>query len=86
MTPMSPPPEKFRLRPLVWVGLTIALLGSAPLLSIIAASKIGVLDDPNPNPVGFGILAACTLWPGVAVAVVGVVLSVLDFRRSRRGP
>ncbi len=84
MTPMPGPSPSFRLRPLVWVGLTIAVVGSAPLLSVIAASKIGVLDDPNPNPVGFGILAACTFWPGIAVAVIGVVLSVIDFRRSRR--
>ncbi len=81
---MPPTDPRFRLRPLVWVGLVIALVGSAPLLSVIAASKIGVLDDPNPNPVGFGILAACTFWPGIAAAVVGAVLSVLDYRRSRR--
>ncbi len=80
---MPSPDPRFRLRPLVWVGLVIAAVGSAPLLSMIAASKIGVIDDPNPNPVGFGILAALTFWPGIAAAVVGVVLSVLDFRRSR---
>ena len=84
MTPMPPAP-RFRIRPLVWVGLTTAIVGSAPLLSVIAASKIGILDDPNPNPVGFGILAACTFWPGIATAVVGAVMSVLDFRRSRSG-
>jgi hypothetical protein len=66
--------------------LITAVLGSAPLLSIIAASKIGVLDDPNPNPVGFGILAACTFWPGIALAVIGVVLSALDYRRDRSRP
>jgi len=81
---MPPSAPRFRLRPLVWVGLITALVGSAPLLSIIAASKIGVMDDPNPNPVGFGILAACTFWPGLAVAAVGTVLSVLDYRRSRK--
>lgn len=80
---MSPSPPWFRLRPLVWIGLVTAAVGSAPLLSVIEASKIGVIDDPNPNPVGFGILAACTFWPGIAAAGIGVVLSVLDFRRSR---
>ena len=83
---MPPPNQRFRLRPLVWVGLAIAVVGSAPLLSVIAASKIGVLDDPNPNPVGFGILAACTFWPGIAVAGIGAVLSALDFRRDRSRP
>jgi len=56
------------------------------LLSVIAAAKIGVLDDPNPNPVGLGILAACTFWPGLATAGVGVALSALDYRRSRSRP
>ncbi|MEI6252317.1 MAG: hypothetical protein WCP30_05880 [Mycobacteriaceae bacterium] len=67
------------------MGLATAFLGSAPLLSVIAAAKIGVLDDPNPNPVGLGILAACTFWPGIVLAGVGAALSALDFRRSRRG-
>ena len=80
---MSPSEPRFRLRPLVWVGLATEVLGSAPLLSVIAAAKIGVLDDPNPNPVGLGILAACTFWPGLALAGVGAVLSALDFRRNR---
>lgn len=84
MDPANVPP-RFHLRPLVWMGLVVAAVGSAPLLSMIAASKIGVIDDPNPNPVGFGILAACTFWPGIAAAVVGLVLSVLDYRRNRRG-
>lgn len=86
MMPMRPDSPRFRLRPLVWVGLVTAAVGSAPLLSMIAASKIGVIDDPNPNPVGFGILAACTFWPGIAAAVIGVVLSVLDTVRGRSRP
>lgn len=81
---MPPDSPRFRPRPLVWVGLTTALVGSAPLVSVIAAAKIGVIDDPNPNPVGLGILAACTFWPGLALAATGLMLSVLDFRRSRR--
>ena len=73
--------QGFRLRPLVWVGLAVSAVGSAPLLAVIAASKIGVLHDPNPNPVGLGILAAITFWPGIAVAAVGAVWSMIDWRR-----
>lgn len=80
---MSASEPRFRPRPLVWAGLATAVLGSAPLLSVIAAAKIGVLDDPNPNPVGLGILAACTFWPGIALAGVGVWLSALEYRRNR---
>lgn len=76
-------PQRFRVRPLTWAGLLIAALGSAPLLAVIAAAKIGLMDDPNPNPVGFGILAACTFWPGLALAGVGAVWSALDCRRRR---
>ena len=76
-------PSTFRFRPLVWVGVAISAVGSAPLLAVIAASKIGVMDDPNPNPVGLGILAACTFWPGLALAAVGLVLSAVDWRRRR---
>jgi hypothetical protein len=67
------------------VGLVIAAVGSAPLVAVIAASKIGWLDDPNPNPVGWGILAACTFWPGIALAVAGAVWSAVDVRRHRSG-
>jgi hypothetical protein len=38
------------------VGLTILLLGAAPLVGIILAAKVGVYPDPNPNPVGAGML------------------------------
>ena len=41
-----------------WVrtGLTLLLLGSAPLVAIIAAAKVGLWPDPNPNPIGPGML------------------------------
>lgn len=72
--------RRFRPGPLVWVGLATAVLGSAPLLAVILAAKVGWLDDPNPNPVGLGILAACTFWPGIAIAAVGLAWSLLRGR------
>ena len=83
---MSTPRHRPRLRPLTWAGLAIAATGSAPLLAVIAAAKIGWLDDPNPNPVGLGILAALTFWPGLALAGVGAAWSVLDVLRERSRP
>ncbi|MBU3751067.1 MAG: hypothetical protein FGM52_11570 [Mycobacterium sp.] len=77
--------RRLRVRPVTWVGLVIAAVGSAPLLAVIAASKIGWLEDPNPNPVGLGILAALTFWPGLALAGAGLVWSVIDARRGRPG-
>lgn len=65
---------------LVRLGAAILLVGSGPLLVIIALAKLGVTSDPNPNPVGFGILAMLTFWPGVLAVLVGLVLA-----RVRRG-
>lgn len=70
---------------MVWVGLATSFFGAAPLLSVILAAKLGWLHDRNPNPVGLGILTALTFWPGLAVAAVGVVLTVADWRRERSG-
>lgn len=83
---MSTPRRRSRLRPLTWAGLAIAAIGSAPLLVVIATARIGWLDDPNPNPVGLGILAALTFWPGIALAGVGAVWSIRDSLRERSRP
>jgi hypothetical protein len=41
-----------------WVrtGLVLLFLGAAPLVAIILAAKVGLWPDPNPNPVGPGLL------------------------------
>lgn len=80
---MTEPQRGFRVRPLTWAGLAIAAVGAAPLLSVILAAKVGWMDDSNPNPVGLGILAAVTFWPGLALAGVGVAWSVADVVRGR---
>ena len=56
------------------LGIVLLLLGSGPLLVTIALAKLGVTADPNPNPVGFGILAMLTFWPSIVMIVVGFVL------------
>jgi len=58
---------------LVRVGLVMFLVGSGPLLFIIIAADVGLWPDPNPNPVGFGILAGLTFWPSLICIVIGVV-------------
>ena len=64
----------------VWVriGLVIFFLGSGPLLFIIVAAAVGLWPDPNPNPVGPGILCGLTFWPAIICVVIGVRV------RSRR--
>jgi hypothetical protein len=58
---------------LVRVGLVLLLLGTGPLLFIIAAAAVGLWPDPDPNPIGPGLLAAVTFWPAVICIAVGVV-------------
>jgi len=63
---------------LFWIGVALLVLGSGPLLLVIAASSLGLLSDPNPNPVGPGLLFFFTFWPGVVLTIFGLL------RRRRR--
>ena len=58
-----------------WVrtGVALLVLGSGPLLFIIAAAAIGLWPDPNPNPIGPGLLFFFTFWPAVICILIGVV-------------
>jgi hypothetical protein len=56
----------------VW-GMGLLVLGSGPLLAIIAAASMGLTKDPNPNPIGPGLLAALTFWPSIIMIVVGAI-------------
>ncbi|HEY1638562.1 MAG TPA: hypothetical protein VGF62_08570 [Rhizomicrobium sp.] len=62
---------------LFWLGLVVFLLGEAPLLVIVIAAQLGLWPDPNPNPIGPGLLSFVTFWPGL-------VLMLLGFLRRRR--
>jgi hypothetical protein len=58
-----------------WVkfGLVFLLVGAAPLLFIIVAAAIGLWPDPNPNPIGPGLLFFFTFWPAIICILIGVV-------------
>jgi hypothetical protein len=56
---------------LVRAGLVLFVLGCGPLLAIIGLAAVGLWPDPNPNPVGPGMLAFLTFWPSVICLVVG---------------
>jgi hypothetical protein len=53
------------------VGLTLIVLGWGPLIGIVLFSSIGLWPDPNPNPVGPGLLFFVTFWPAVFCLAVG---------------
>jgi hypothetical protein len=67
----------------VRIGLVLLVLGTGPLLAVIGAAKLGLIDDPNPNPVAFGILAFFTFWPSVGLILSGLA-RVREERLERR--
>lgn len=73
--------QRFRDSRLIRIGVALFVLGSGPLLAVIVAAELGLTCDPNPNPVGFGILAMCSFWPSVILIVWGIV-GVVRKRRS----
>ena len=54
------------------VGLGLLVLGSGPLIAIGVLAAIGLWPDPNPNPIGPGMLFFFTFWPTVLCLTVGI--------------
>lgn len=54
-------------------GLLLVLLGWGPLLAIIALASLGLWPDPEPNPIGPGLLACLTFWPAILCLSIGAV-------------
>jgi hypothetical protein len=69
------------ISPLLWWGLGVLAVGVGPLVLIILAAELGLLSDPNPNPIGPGLLAFFTFWPGVGLTVAGAIVTIA--RRAR---
>lgn len=60
------------------IGFWLAVVGWGPLLIVILFAAIGLWPDPDPNPVGPGLLFFLTFWPAVICMVVGI-------RQTRQG-
>jgi hypothetical protein len=65
-----------------WVraGLTLLLLGAAPLVTIIVAANVGLWPDPNPNPVGPGMLFFFSGILATGCLAIGAVWVWLELR------
>jgi len=75
--------RKRRAFRLLWIGLALFVLGSGPLLITILLASFGLTRDPNPNPVGFGILAFLTFWPSVILIVIGIARTISKRRAAK---
>lgn len=53
-------------------GLALVVFGWGPLLVIVALAAVGLWPDPNPNPVGPGLLFFFTAWPAIICVGIGV--------------
>lgn len=61
------------------IGLGLAVIGWGPLLAAVILAAVGLWPDPNPNPIGLGLLFFVTFWP----AVVCMGIGVFQVRRQR---
>jgi hypothetical protein len=69
----------------VRIGLGLLVLGSGPLVAIIVLAELGLWPDPDPNPIGPGLLFFFTFWPAVICVGVGVSRVWLSHRRRTGG-
>ncbi len=74
-------PPRFKLTRLLWIGLALLVFGTGPL--IVLAAELGLLSDPNPNPIGPGLLTFFTFWPAVIMIVWGLVASLVRYRKAQ---
>ena len=64
--------EKYLSNKYIRIGLALVLVGWMPLLGIIFLAAVGLWPDPNPNPVGPGLLFFVTSWPAIICLRIGV--------------
>lgn len=66
----------------IWfkVGFWLAIIGWSPLLAIVLLDALGLWPDPNPNPIGPGLLFFFTFWP----AAISMGVGVSQVRRQRK--
>jgi len=60
-----------------WIraGFVIVVVSALPLTAIIIATSLGLTRDPNPNPIGFGLLFFLGGVVGSICCLIGDVLT-----------
>jgi len=64
--------KEYRKNRLVRIGFWLLVIGSGPLWGIILLAELGLWPDPDPNPIGPGLLFFFTVWPAVICLGIGV--------------
>jgi hypothetical protein len=54
------------------IGLALVVFGWGPLCLIVLLAAIGLWPDPNPNPIGPGLLFFVSFWPAVICLGIGL--------------
>jgi hypothetical protein len=54
------------------IALVLVVVGWGPLWAIALLAAVGLWPDPNPNPIGPGLLFFFTFWPAVICLGIGV--------------
>jgi hypothetical protein len=76
--------HRYLHNPVTRVGLFLVVFGWGPLLSVIFLDSIGLWPEPDPNPIGLGILFFLTFGPALICLLVGFALTVRQKRREDR--
>jgi hypothetical protein len=76
---------RFLKSKLVVGGLVLLLAGVGPLVTVIVLAALGMTKDPDPNPIGFGLLAFVTFWPSMAMIAIGIART-RRLAPAERGP
>jgi hypothetical protein len=69
----TPPRKRFIDSWAIRGGVFLLVIGSGPLFAIILAAQLGLTRDPNPNPIGPGMLAGWTFLPSVVLILAGLL-------------
>lgn len=57
---------------MIQIGLALVIFGWGPLWIIVLLAAIGLWPDPNPNPIGPGLLFFFTAWPVIICLAIGI--------------
>jgi len=59
-------------------------VGCGPLLAFGLFVALGLNKDPNPNPVGLGMMAFFTFYPSLGLILIGLATSIARHRSARK--